>query len=409
MRRDLVCLRQRRDDRQAWLGPGGDGVMGRRYRYKPVHSGTFSGETDVGTHETAVEDFVPFRAIACRFKAGWTPLRRPCTVCSHPQRREIDEALVGGSRTIRDIAGQFEVAPTSLRRHAKHHLVEAIKRGKELVEAARAGLVGQIPRRAAMDEALVVDYAAFRRIAPQFGVDARRTDEERAPAQHAAIWAPVPETDSVAFRRIASQLGACAAKAPHSGANRRIPAAPATPVAPAAPPAVPVVPAVGVGRPACHRTSSRRGRAFGWPPAPVRPLVAARRRARRLDLRAYHERAGGRPCAGRPPEAGNGAVCGRGRGAQGVVDASEFYTSGTPRGAAGPATTWPTPRRACRPWAGSSAAPARGGLGLACAQICWNPLPGSTSRRACGTEHLAGCSAWHRRKRVGCGWPCWPR
>jgi len=54
MRRDLVCLRRRRDDRQiVWA------------------------EADVATHETLVGDFGPFRAIACRFKVGWTPLRRP--------------------------------------------------------------------------------------------------------------------------------------------------------------------------------------------------------------------------------------------------------------------------------------------------------------------------------------------
>ena len=43
----------------------------------PEHSGAFSAEADVGAHETLVEYFVPFRAIACQFKVGWTPLRRP--------------------------------------------------------------------------------------------------------------------------------------------------------------------------------------------------------------------------------------------------------------------------------------------------------------------------------------------
>jgi hypothetical protein len=74
---------------------------------------------------------------------------RPCTVCSHPQRREIDDALVAVFAPFRAIGRQFNVGRDSLRRHKAHHLAVAVARGKELVEAAQAGVVARIGARLA--------------------------------------------------------------------------------------------------------------------------------------------------------------------------------------------------------------------------------------------------------------------
>ena len=54
---------------------------------------------------------------------------RRCTVCTHPQRAEIERALTDGG-TIRDIARRFRVSRPSLARH-KAHMREAVKAALE--------------------------------------------------------------------------------------------------------------------------------------------------------------------------------------------------------------------------------------------------------------------------------------
>ncbi|MGB8219246.1 MAG: hypothetical protein WCE46_02550 [Methanoregula sp.] len=44
---------------------------------------------------------------------------RPCTICQHPKRSEIDLALTGGKSTIRAIADHFQVSRHCLERHTK--------------------------------------------------------------------------------------------------------------------------------------------------------------------------------------------------------------------------------------------------------------------------------------------------
>ena len=46
-------------------------------------------------------------------------MARPCTVCSHLKRAEIDEALLGRT-SIRDVARQFEVGRNAVDRHRSH-------------------------------------------------------------------------------------------------------------------------------------------------------------------------------------------------------------------------------------------------------------------------------------------------
>lgn len=61
---------------------------------------------------------------------------RKCSVCNHPDRSEIDKALVTRSMSYRNIAERFGVSVGALSRHKANHL-------PRLVEAARASEVAQ--------------------------------------------------------------------------------------------------------------------------------------------------------------------------------------------------------------------------------------------------------------------------
>ena len=61
---------------------------------------------------------------------------RTCTICQHPQRAEIDAALVAGM-PIRSIAFQIGVSHTAIQRH-KAHVSEAIGKSQEAREEAQA-------------------------------------------------------------------------------------------------------------------------------------------------------------------------------------------------------------------------------------------------------------------------------
>lgn len=60
-----------------------------------------------------------------------------CTICSHPQREEIDRALVDG-RSLRHIAAQYGLTSSSLFRHRKCHLPAHLARSKhaEIIASA---------------------------------------------------------------------------------------------------------------------------------------------------------------------------------------------------------------------------------------------------------------------------------
>jgi hypothetical protein len=59
----------------------------------------------------------------------------PCTICTHDQHHEIDHDLVGGG-TVRDVAGRFGVAKSSVDRHKRRCLAprvaNALARSEEL-------------------------------------------------------------------------------------------------------------------------------------------------------------------------------------------------------------------------------------------------------------------------------------
>jgi hypothetical protein len=53
-------------------------------------------------------------------------MTRRCSVCDHPQRQEIDRALVASERSYREIAQQFFLSPDALVRHKADHLLADI-------------------------------------------------------------------------------------------------------------------------------------------------------------------------------------------------------------------------------------------------------------------------------------------
>ena len=62
---------------------------------------------------------------------------RPCTVCAHEERQEIDKALVTGT-THRNVAEQFRLSPSAVYRHKQGHLAARIKRAFEAGETRKA-------------------------------------------------------------------------------------------------------------------------------------------------------------------------------------------------------------------------------------------------------------------------------
>jgi transposase-like protein len=62
---------------------------------------------------------------------------RRCTVCDHPQRHGIDEALVTGA-PYRSVAKQFGLSESAVYRHKTEHLPAHLLKAREVEEAARA-------------------------------------------------------------------------------------------------------------------------------------------------------------------------------------------------------------------------------------------------------------------------------
>ena len=69
-------------------------------------------------------------------------MARSCTICSHPRRRQIDLALIGGIPN-RKVAAQFGLTEASVRRHLEFHVSAMLKQAaqgeKEADELQLAG------------------------------------------------------------------------------------------------------------------------------------------------------------------------------------------------------------------------------------------------------------------------------
>ncbi len=73
---------------------------------------------------------------------------RPCSICTHPARSEIDRALVDGSASMREIARRYRVGADSLRRHRKH-IAATIAEAEQARREAAAKVAEEIVQEAA--------------------------------------------------------------------------------------------------------------------------------------------------------------------------------------------------------------------------------------------------------------------
>lgn len=62
---------------------------------------------------------------------------RHCSVCTHPNRADIDRALVNGS-AYRDVAGRFGLSKSAVARHQAEHLPAALVQGAAARDEVRA-------------------------------------------------------------------------------------------------------------------------------------------------------------------------------------------------------------------------------------------------------------------------------
>jgi hypothetical protein len=133
---------------------------------------------------------------------------RQCTVCSHPNRAKIDEALVSGT-AIRDIAGQHELTKSAVDRHRTHigtALVQAAQRKAELEDNLGDDLLGQANalnrdlRRALEDAKQAKSLSAFfqvadriqKQLALQSTLLERAAGASEANARYALHWLDCP-------------------------------------------------------------------------------------------------------------------------------------------------------------------------------------------------------------------------
>ena len=69
---------------------------------------------------------------------------RSCTVCEHPEREAIDEALVGDSSNL-SVSSLFAVSEQALRRHKANHLSAKLVMAQAAEEVAQAdNLLSQV-------------------------------------------------------------------------------------------------------------------------------------------------------------------------------------------------------------------------------------------------------------------------
>lgn len=96
-----------------------------------------------------------------------------CRACAHPERDAIERALLS-DESERRIAARFDLAPTSLRRHAAKHLPPRLLRAWEAEESSRAGdLLGEARGLLAREREAERDADRVRALAFQPGGDRR--------------------------------------------------------------------------------------------------------------------------------------------------------------------------------------------------------------------------------------------
>lgn len=52
---------------------------------------------------------------------------RPCSVCRHPDRAQLESQLSTGEHSLRAIARQYDLAPENVRRHVRGHVAPEVR------------------------------------------------------------------------------------------------------------------------------------------------------------------------------------------------------------------------------------------------------------------------------------------
>ncbi len=63
---------------------------------------------------------------------------RPCSICKHPQRADIDQAIAKRQTSNTEIASLFGVTEAAIRRHASNHIPPALAKASQAAEVAQA-------------------------------------------------------------------------------------------------------------------------------------------------------------------------------------------------------------------------------------------------------------------------------
>ena len=66
-------------------------------------------------------------------------MARPCTVCSHPKREEIDKGLVAGDVGLRKLAKLYGASVAAIWRHQQNHLPGTLARGLASLRVGESG------------------------------------------------------------------------------------------------------------------------------------------------------------------------------------------------------------------------------------------------------------------------------
>lgn len=81
---------------------------------------------------------------------------RRCSICRHPKRKTIDQALVTGS-SIRDIAGQFGLTKSAVQRHLDQHLPAHMVQAAQREAIADAGHLCSLLERIERETLAILD------------------------------------------------------------------------------------------------------------------------------------------------------------------------------------------------------------------------------------------------------------
>ena len=65
----------------------------------------------------------------------------PCTICQHPQRQEIDQALIAGSSTLAALGQEYGLSTSALHRHKAHLQAKVNRAQDQLQDNLRQGCI----------------------------------------------------------------------------------------------------------------------------------------------------------------------------------------------------------------------------------------------------------------------------